>query len=568
VRLEFIEEHPPQLTRRRAPTTTPGCIWPAGQLYQLGHDGFTEVHGYNNMLQLTSESGGAMNMTYSYSSTQNNGRIVQANDARSGEQWSYAYDTLNRLMTAASTISADSRSYTYDGFGNPGTNYLASTNRPSGAPSDNNGNYTGGGYVWDVENRLQTAVANVYWNYDPRGKRVFTETWLYTNGVQDHRSCELDFYGITGQKLAAFQCSYDTSGSFHTGAVAYNLYFGGKLIRSLGVAVVTDRLGSVRATANNSGTESMRYDPYGGELTSTPDGREKWGSYFRDVGTGIDYADQRYKPIGQGSFLNPDPGGIATADPSNPGSWNRYGYGYGDPINLYDPHGLFACAPALCHEEPVEHSGDPDAPPGPDSPQGRKNGSGPPDPREGSGNRPPAKCNPTGSPSVANMISFIQTNYTAAAAVGLNALDVLGWAAAETGYIAPANLPIGNTVSALKSGNLDYFNLTAGSNWINQVTCPAGSNPYWACFGSFQGAAEAAFFSGTPGSYEGVPTVSAGYVLGQQFASGASLLAAFTAMSYATGFSTTPDYGKGIAGAIRTLSPVLNCVEGIVGAKQ
>ena len=41
--------------------------------------------------------------------------------------------------------------------------------------------------------------------------------------------------------------------------------------------------------------------------------------------------------------MTPDPGGIRTADPKNPGSWNRYAYVNGDPVNFNDPHGAFAC---------------------------------------------------------------------------------------------------------------------------------------------------------------------------------------------------------------------------------
>ena len=214
----------------------------------------------------------------------------------------------------------------------------ASTNQVSGGSFDANGNSTASGYTWDIENRLTMAVANVTWAYDPRGKRVFTETSTNENGA----TCEIDFYGLQRKKLAAFPCQYNNSGVFSVSAPAYNVYFKGKLIQSNNVIVTTDRLGSVRGTSNN---ETMRYTPYGTERTSTSDGREKWGTYFRDMGTGNDYSDQRYKPIGQGLFLSPDPGGIRTADTKNPGSWNRYPYSLNDPINLFDPTGKVACDP-------------------------------------------------------------------------------------------------------------------------------------------------------------------------------------------------------------------------------
>jgi RHS repeat-associated protein len=116
-----------------------------------------------------------------------------------------------------------------------------------------------------------------------------------------------------------------------------NVYFGKKLLVSNGVNVVTDRLGSVRA---NTQGEWFAYYPYGEERTSTVDGRDKFGTYFRD-GVGQDYADQRYYGSGTGRFWSADPGGIKTAKPSRPSSWNRYAYVEGDPVNFADPHGTY-----------------------------------------------------------------------------------------------------------------------------------------------------------------------------------------------------------------------------------
>ncbi len=65
-------------------------------------------------------------------------------------------------------------------------------------------------------------------------------------------------------------------------------------------------------------------------------------TYFRDSDTGLDYADQRYHAPGQGRFLSPDRY-TASAGASSPGTWNRYGYGGGDPVNNVDPSGPDFC---------------------------------------------------------------------------------------------------------------------------------------------------------------------------------------------------------------------------------
>jgi len=108
------------------------------------------------------------------------------------------------------------------------------------------------------------------------------------------------------------------------------------MLVSNGVYVVTDRLGTVRA---NTQGESFAYYPFGEERTSTVDGRDKFATYFRDT-VGLDYAEQRYYNSSLGRFWSVDPGGIRTAHPGNPTSWNRYAYVNGDPVNFQDPHGL------------------------------------------------------------------------------------------------------------------------------------------------------------------------------------------------------------------------------------
>ena len=62
-------------------------------------------------------------------------------------------------------------------------------------------------------------------------------------------------------------------------------------------------------------------------------------TYFRDAETGLDYAVNRYSKPGEGRFMTPDPY-LASGGPGDPGSWNRYTYTGGDPVNRGDPHGL------------------------------------------------------------------------------------------------------------------------------------------------------------------------------------------------------------------------------------
>jgi hypothetical protein len=55
----------------------------------------------------------------------------------------------------------------------------------------------------------------------------------------------------------------------------------------------------------------------------------------------LDYADQRYYAAVDGRFNTADPY-RASAGASDPGSWNRYAYVGGDPINYNDPEGRMA----------------------------------------------------------------------------------------------------------------------------------------------------------------------------------------------------------------------------------
>ena len=145
-----------------------------------------------------------LNMQYSYSATQNNGKITSESDNLSGEQVAYTYDALNRLASAQTTQIGGTQwgqSYTYDGFGNltdqtvikgsaPDVHvaYNASNNRQTSDTADANGNI-GSGSVYDMDNRLVQPVASgsVAYGYDVANKRV----WRGDTSLGPGRDCFL-----------------------------------------------------------------------------------------------------------------------------------------------------------------------------------------------------------------------------------------------------------------------------------------------------------------------------------------------------------------------------------------
>jgi RHS repeat-associated protein len=212
---------------------------------------------------------------------------------------------------------------------------------------DDNGNMIGLSYdpaTFDVENRMVAFKTDTY-DYAPDNKRIYKYT-PGTNLLQ-----EVYFYA-GGRKIATYTFYLpsdpddpDVPTSIQFALSNYNIYFGGKLIVSNGQGVVLDRLGSVVARAvdvNSSVFERHSYFPYGEERTSnglpTANNRDKFGTYFRDASTGLDYADQRYYSSQFGRFASSDPY-QASGGTNDPSSWNRYGYVGGDPINRFDQSG-------------------------------------------------------------------------------------------------------------------------------------------------------------------------------------------------------------------------------------
>lgn len=312
----------------------------------------------------------AADIAYSFSATQNNGRIeTRTNYVRNsptGETVTYQYDALNRLTSASSNVGW-TQSYGLDGFGNLWSQTMSGGTATPMSVSvdmttsrinttnwsyDANGNTTqmptAGGVAtlfYDIDNRL------IHWTgpsgevdqygYLADNKRVWKKSPDGTETIY--------FYGAGGQKLATYTVqTYPYATPFTLTWRRDNLYFGGKLIWADGQVVVHDRLGSV--VARGPSPQQHDYLPYGEEMGVAYSGDvNKFGTYQRDQTSGLDYADQRYfSGTLAGRFLTSDPY-EASGGAGEPGSWNRAAYVGGDPVNFGDPSGLARCRVVASH---------------------------------------------------------------------------------------------------------------------------------------------------------------------------------------------------------------------------
>lgn len=121
--------------------------------------------------------------------------------------------------------------------------------------------------------------------------------------------------------------------------------------------LVADQLGTPRMVLDKTGSLAAvkRHDylPFGEELVATQGGRttglgysadsirQKFTSYERDSETNLDYAQARYYASTQGRFTSADPL-MASANTSDPQTFNRYTYAMNSPTNITDPSGMLS----------------------------------------------------------------------------------------------------------------------------------------------------------------------------------------------------------------------------------
>ncbi len=107
-----------------------------------------------------------------------------------------------------------------------------------------------------------------------------------------------------------------------------------------------DNLGTPRLSTDYTGavqrTESVLMGPFGDDFTetlSTLDFTGFAGGFWDSENNGDHFGAREYQKT-HGSWLSPDPAGMAAVNPWNPQTWNRYAYVLNNPVSLKDPSGL------------------------------------------------------------------------------------------------------------------------------------------------------------------------------------------------------------------------------------
>jgi RHS repeat-associated protein len=334
-----------------------------------GFTGIAQSASYNSRLETTavsasSTAGTPENLAFNYGTSANNGSLVSIqNNVIPGLGASFTYDSLNRIVSGATTSSTAPGCWgqSFGTAGNPpddqwsnltqinstqcsaGTlnvGVTSSTNRLSatGYAFDAAGNMTADSlytYTYDAENHLMqaTGMSGGPWTYTYDGNGLRAEKSSPSGGTLYWRSTK-------GGTIA----ESDLSGNITN---EYVLFAGKRVAQRTGAGnsvyyYYLDQIGNTIAITTQTGTPCYQatFAPYGQEYATqaTCSTNYKFTGYERDSETGLDYAFARYYNSRLARFMSADPVAGSTADPQ---TWNRYAYVGNNPPNRRDPLGLF-----------------------------------------------------------------------------------------------------------------------------------------------------------------------------------------------------------------------------------
>ena len=204
-------------------------------------------------------------------------------------------------------------------------------------------------YTWDVYGDMASANG-VTATYDAFGRMV-----ELANGPQ-RALAQLVYSPADGSVLAETSAQGLVQAFAQLPGGGYALY-----VSSSNVYYYShpDWLGSTRllSTPSRGPIPTMAYAPFGegyagglaGYVTFTSGGYAFTVNPGENQGSGLDdFMFRRYSP-GQSRWISPDPAGLASVDPTNPQTWNRYAYVANNPLSFVDPSGLLLAGPGGCN---------------------------------------------------------------------------------------------------------------------------------------------------------------------------------------------------------------------------
>ena len=281
-------------------------------------------------------------------SLSSNGFVTSANDFVNGN-WSYGYDSLDRMTSASKTGTA--MNWKYDLQGNrwqqnytagsgPMPQYSFTNNRIDTASYDGAGNMeqdfalpTANTYTYDAEGRVYqvSGGTSATYTYDGMGRRVKGPSYEFVYDLAGHAA------SLLNKSTDAVVATEIFAGARHVASYFNNqTYF-----------AHSDHLGTERARTDYAGNmcQTMTNLPFGDAQAyptnscSDADGRTMGGLEY-DSETGLEHTLFRKFYSTPGRWMTPDPAGTAVADLTNPQTWNRYSYVTNNTSTVNDPLGL------------------------------------------------------------------------------------------------------------------------------------------------------------------------------------------------------------------------------------
>lgn len=189
-------------------------------------------------------------------------------------------------------------------------------------------------YTYDAEGRLVSVDSGgIQYTYDAFGRRVEK---TINGGKYDY------VYDLAGNKVAMIDASNGSwmQGDVWAGGRHLAVYAGSTTQFSHGDWMGTER---VHTDVSGNVAGSCTSNPYGDNLNCTGSNNSTIGfaGMEYDWETGFYHTQFRYYNPKLGSWMTPDPSGMAAADLSDPQSLNRYAYSLNNPTNYRDPLGLW-----------------------------------------------------------------------------------------------------------------------------------------------------------------------------------------------------------------------------------